>query len=309
MADEGIGMKDGNIIDFRGEDSGEGMYETEGMLYSSDIAWQHAQETDKISSKGSRCEGSGMELDVDSLAVVFLYLPYKDLFEVMLVGKRWEKTVIEADNLWEKVEVVRKWDLGVEGVGAVGLPLLFRVLGVAKEVKISYAFDHAKEHMMWIGGALGPNLTNLESPMDCKNVPFLLSLQSSFLHLKSLVFIGEPEGDDPLCICYLNREKIEPHNYEYQVCMSNSISRTFECPNLTHLSITSPFDGDHALSYALNCPEIIKLCLSSIYSTPLGLKSMAARSPSIKWLEVECGYESPFNELTHFTNLTRISMT
>lgn len=67
-----------------------------------------------------------------------------------LVNKLWEKTVLEADNLWEKVEVIRKWDLGygVEGdVGAVGPPLLFRVLRVAKEVEISSAFDHAKEHM------------------------------------------------------------------------------------------------------------------------------------------------------------------
>lgn len=76
-------------------------------------------------------EGSGTDLDADSLVEVFSHLSHKDLLEVMLVNKLWEKTALEADSLWEKVEVFHKWDMrdvGVEGVGAEGPSHLFQVL-------------------------------------------------------------------------------------------------------------------------------------------------------------------------------------
>ena len=53
----------------------------------------------------------------------------------------------------------------------------------------------------------------------------------------------------------------------------------------------------------------MKFCFSSLYSTPRFLNAMAAFSPNVKWLEVECGYESPINALTRFENLTHLSMT
>ena len=121
----------------------------------------------------------------------------------MLVNKHWEKTVSEAENLWEKLEVVRKWGLGgvgVEGVRGAGPLLLSRLLQVAKEVRFSCHFDHAKEHMTWVGGALDLKFTSLELPMDTLRHPFLTSFASTFLHLKSLAFIGRQVGKVPLCV-------------------------------------------------------------------------------------------------------------
>ena len=102
-----------------------------------------AEEGTGANDEKMRGVGLGMELDADSLVEVFSHLPEKELFEVMLVSRHWGKAVMEADILWKKVEVVRKWDLGgaeVEGVGGVGPPFLFRVLF---KVRFSSAFDHA----------------------------------------------------------------------------------------------------------------------------------------------------------------------
>ena len=95
------------------------MSQTEAMLHTcKTMAGQHIPEANVISRKESRGEVSGMDLNTDLLAEVFSHLPYKDLFEAMLVSTRWEKTVTEADALWKKVDLVRKWDLG--GVVAEG---------------------------------------------------------------------------------------------------------------------------------------------------------------------------------------------
>lgn len=268
---------------------------------------QYPQETDMSSTKSSWCEGSWMDLDVDLLVEVFSYLPFKDLFEVMLVNKLWEKTVTETDNLWEQVEVTRKWDLrgvgmegaGLEGVGVVGPPLLFRVLRVAKEVKISSAFDHANEHMLWIGGMLGPNLTSLELPTDCPHKPSLPAFESSFLHLKSLVFDGDEDYSHEKFAEYM-----EGYPYEYQ--RRTVDFPTFDCPNLTSLSLQT-WRGEHDLAYSLNCPQLIKLCLSFRYSSPCMLEAMATRCPNLRWLEVECD-ESPNAQITRFVKLTHLSM-
>ena len=81
-----------------------------------------------------------------------------------------------AHNLWEKVELVRKWDLGgvgMEGVGVVGPPLLVKVLKVAKEVTFSSAFDHAEDHIMWAGGVWNPTLSSLESGLHSHPFPHI----------------------------------------------------------------------------------------------------------------------------------------
>ena len=140
----------------------------------------------------------------------------------------------------------RKWDLGfveVEGVGGAGPLLLSRLLRVAKEVRILCPFDHAKEYMTRVGGALDPNLTSPELPKDCHHHPFLLSFASTFLHLKSLAFIGRQIGKDSLCVWDEDEEELH-----------NPAPLAIVCPNLTPVSITTFPHGEHALLHSLNRP-------------------------------------------------------
>lgn len=156
-----------------------------------------------------------------------------------------------------------------------------------------------------MGGVLGPNLTSLELPTDCPHIPFLPSFESSFLYLKSLAFIGYPT-EDYSCQKYPGFEEI--HDYGYEMYKSDSLHLTFECPDLIDLKIkTNPY-GEHALVYSLNCPQLRKLCLSSVYCTPGMLETMATRYPIIRWMEVECNYASPNAALTRFANLTHLYM-
>ena len=135
---------------------------------------------------------------------------------------------------------------------------------------------------------MSPTLNSLELPVDCVHTPFLTSLESDCHYLKSLVIKGEPKGEDPLRICHPLLETLD-------FACQTSRSLTLDCPNLTRLSIRSDGSGDYPLSYSLNCPQLTRLSLSSIHSTPHVLESMAAQSPNIRWLEVDCDDEWPYD--------------
>lgn len=114
-----------------------------------------------------------------------------------------------------------------------------------------------------MGGVLGPNLTSLVISTECVHIPFIPSFESSFLHHKSLVLIGEPEAEDLLCLYYLHPNHRAMQDNDYREDMSNFVPLTFECPNLTRLSIRTPWGGDHALHYSLTCPKLIKYIYAS----------------------------------------------
>ena len=48
------------------------------------------------------------DLHADLLARVFSFLPQNNLFDIMLVNRRWEKAVREGDVLWNKIKVFQK---------------------------------------------------------------------------------------------------------------------------------------------------------------------------------------------------------
>lgn len=115
MEEEGKGNNERKITELGSQEIVERTYETEGMLRMCEtLAGQHISEANAISWEGSECEGSRMDLNADLLLEVFSLLPCKDLCEVMMVSKHWERTIMAADNLWKKLEV------GLGGDGSKG---------------------------------------------------------------------------------------------------------------------------------------------------------------------------------------------
>ena len=116
--------------------------------------------------------GKLRDLDGDMITEVFSYLPQKERIEVMLLSKHWEKAMKEGHVRWQKVEVVRKWDMegykkGYSTCGGVGNETLLRVLESAKGIIFSRSFESGSEYIMSVGGVLRQNRRCLELPDQC----------------------------------------------------------------------------------------------------------------------------------------------
>ena len=70
-----------------------------------------SREDAEISTERSVVEEGGKELPnlgADILGEIFSYLPQKELFEVLLVSKDFEKAAMEGSGLWRQIHVWQK---------------------------------------------------------------------------------------------------------------------------------------------------------------------------------------------------------
>lgn len=265
-------------------------------------------EVEELTGEGSGSKGGGRDfrnVGEDSLGEVFSHLSQKDLLEVMVVCKAWEKTVREGTVIRKEMHVYKKWDSDSGGLGPRrrGNGTLFRVLRHAPNVSFSQAFIGDREVVMSVGLTLGPNLRCLKLPPDSVSASFFPTLLSNCPHLKSLVVEGSVFGGDDGV--HIRHPKLE--TLEFQI--STPLRFHIDCPALTRLSTDGhlDFSGESSTnehqSPSLLCPNLTHLRLSSNHCARGALQSIAALSPNVKCLEAYFTEESNLDSFTDFRGL------
>ena len=265
-------------------------------------------EVEELPGEGSGVKGEGRDfrnLGEDSLGEVFSHLFQKDLLEVMVVCKAWEKSVREGTVIRKEMDVYKKWDSNSGGLGPSrrGNETLFRVLKRAQDVSFSEVFGGDREVVMSVGLTLGPNLRCLKLPADSVSASFFPTLLPNCPHLKSLVVEGSVfDGDNGVHIHHPELETLE-------LQISTPLLFDIDCPALTrlstdgHLDFSGGFPTSGHKSPSLLCPNLTNLRLSSNHCARGALESIATLSPNVKCLEAYFTQESNFNSFTNFRGL------
>lgn len=262
-----------------------------------------------ILDEGSQAEGEGRELknlDADILVQVFSFLHQRSLLEVMSVSKYWEKTVMEGRELWKQVEVLQAWDLRGRGMmwGEITANQMVPwVLEIASKVSIPRYIKISK--IMSVVGLERPQLRALNLPDKVVDVAMLTLLLSNYSQVEALRVGGELLGKELIHISHSKLQRLE------FVCCSRLRSLKIHCPSLMHLSTDGNYEcpslerqtEDALESSSLYCPQLTKLRLPSLHSTPDVVKGMAGHAPNISWLSVYCQVAKPLDSVNRYKSL------